>query len=190
MDKKKLSGLELSISEFLSELGEDTSRDGLIETPQRFSKQLRECLRGYGEDPKQHLKLFEGNDFHDLVTVSRIFFSSTCEHHLLPFFGYIDIGYLPSNKILGLSKFARITKVFSKRLQVQERLTQELADFLEEHLQPKLTMVNISATHTCMSIRGAQCPESLTKTLVMRGNHKENQQYVEYFQRCLSRYDH
>ena len=171
-----------AILALLSRLGENPNRDGLAETPARFEKQLSECLSGYGQDPLEHVKLFDSGDYTDLVVVSNISFSSLCEHHLLPFYGTVDIAYIPNKKILGLSKFARITDVFSKRLQVQERLTQELANFLHEQLQPELLLIKISATHTCMTIRGVERPGSVTDTFSSRGDIEKHRHHVEFFQ--------
>lgn len=169
---------------FIGEIGEKPERNGLHETPARFEKQLRECTSGYGKNPDDFVKLFDNDGFHDLINISRISFSSLCEHHMLPFFGYIDIAYVPSDKILGLSKFARIVDVFSKRLQVQERLTQEIASYLAEKLHPELLMVRIVAVHTCMTVRGVSRPESHTETFVKIGAAtKQNAHYISHFQR-------
>ncbi len=171
-----------SLQRLFEELGENPERDGLVETPARFEKQLRESLNGYSKDPKSAVKLFENNDYHDLIVVSTIHFSSLCEHHVLPFFGHVDIAYIPGEKILGLSKFARIVDIFSKRLQVQERLTQEIAEFLAEQLQPELVMVRISAVHTCMATRGVNRPASKTDTFAKIGpDTPANRAHVQHF---------
>ncbi|HSX36326.1 MAG TPA: GTP cyclohydrolase I [Patescibacteria group bacterium] len=181
------SKIEASITDLISELGDDSSRDGLAETPKRFLKQMRECCAGYNDDPESHIKLFHNDNYHDLIVVSTITFSSLCEHHLLPFFGTVDIAYLPGDKILGLSKFARVVDALSKRMQVQERLTRELADLLEKHLKPQLLMVRIRATHTCMTVRGVSRPQSTTETLTLRGDHTDKTHYVEHFHRMAHR---
>lgn len=177
MEKKANSDIQQAILALLSQLGEDVNREGLAETPARFEKQIRECLVGYADNPVKYVKLFDNTNFHDLVSVNKIAFSSLCEHHLLPFYGYIDIGYVPNEKILGLSKFARIIDALSKRLQVQERLTQELADFLYAHLEPLMLTVHVKAFHTCMTIRGVQRPEALTETRASLG---ETDTYAHY----------
>lgn len=182
MNKRKDYGIQTAILALLSELGENTARDALLETPKRFEKQIRECLVGYKDDPEKYVKLFDATDYHDLVVVSDIAFSSLCEHHLLPFFGYVDIAYVPTDKILGLSKFARITDAFSKRLQVQERLTKELADFLYLHLEPSLLVVRIRANHSCMTIRGVLRPESSTETVITLGDIVANQRHIDHLQ--------
>ena len=181
VDADTPTGFEDAIHDRIAAMGDDPSRDGLTETPKRFLKQLRECLSGYSDDPEKHIKLFDNDGFHDLIIVSTISFSSLCEHHMLPFFGTVDIAYLPSDKILGLSKFARIVDAFSKRLQVQERLTKQIADLLEMHLKPELLMVRIEAQHTCMTVRGVLRPQSITKTLVIRGNTDRHAHYVRQF---------
>ncbi len=173
-----------AVTSFLEAIGETPQRNGLHETPARFEKQLRECTSGYGKNPDDFVKLFDNEGFHDLINISRISFSSLCEHHMLPFFGHIDIAYVPRDSILGLSKFARIVDVFSKRLQVQERLTHEIASFLAEKLHPELLMVRIVAAHTCMTVRGVARPESLTETFVKIGaDTKKNAHYISHFQR-------
>lgn len=182
MSDRNDSGLGIALSNLLNQIGEDVQRDGLVDTPCRFEKQIRECLVGYADDPIKYVKLFDNPDFHDLILVSKISFSSLCEHHLLPFSGFVDIGYIPTDKILGLSKFARIVDSFSKRLQVQERLTHEIAGFLNKHLDPTLLIVRIKASHSCMTIRGVQRPQSITETVIMLGDDRNNRSQVEYFQ--------
>ncbi|MBC7567005.1 MAG: GTP cyclohydrolase I [Pedobacter sp.] len=181
MSTKSDTDLEIAISQVLQQAGENTTRDGLLETPMRFKKQLQECLIGYNDNPEKYVKLFDSNGYKEIVVVSKISFSSLCEHHLLPFFGYIDIAYVPKHNILGLSKFARIVDAFSKRLQVQERLTKELADFFQEQLDPELIIVQITATHTCMTVRGVQRPQSQTNTLTVIGNEIKNRRHIDYF---------
>jgi GTP cyclohydrolase IA len=181
------SNLEASIAEFLGCFETNSSRDGLAETPKRFVRQIQECLSGYNDDPKRHLKLFDNEDFHDLIVVSAISFSSLCEHHLLPFYGSVDIGYLPKDKILGLSKFARIVDALSKRLQIQERLTQQLADFFAEHLASDLVLVRMRAHHTCMIIRGVSRPESITETFTIVGDTAGKTDYVQHFNQLVQK---
>ncbi len=174
--------LQAAMSGYLQALGEDSRRDGLEETPHRFVKQLSECLAGYNDSPDNHMKVFDNDGYHDLVMVRDITFGSLCEHHMLPFFGTVDIAYLPKDKILGLSKFARITDALSKRLQVQERITQQLADLLEKNLEPELLIVKISAKHMCMGLRGVNRRNSITDTMIIRGDAKKYANYVEQFQ--------
>lgn len=158
----------------LGVLGEDPERDGLQETPFRFIKALAEHTTGYREDPAQHLtKTFDVNH-NDIVLVKDIPFNSLCEHHLAPFVGKVHIAYIPSDKITGLSKFGRTVEGYAKRLQVQERLTQQIADAIQETLNPQAVAVIIEAEHTCMSGRGIKKHGATTVTSTMRGLFKEN----------------
>ena len=154
-------------------LGEDPERDGLKDTPDRVAKMYDKILNGYDEDPKQHLKLFK-DDSDEMVVVSNIPIFSYCEHHLALFRGTCAIAYIPQGKVIGLSKLARIARVFAKRLQIQERLTRNIADFLEKELSPLGVAVVIEAEHTCMSLRGVRTPVVLTKRAGLRGAFKNN----------------
>lgn len=150
--------------------GENPDRDGLIKTPERAAKAWQTLTSGYCEDPASVLRsaVFE-EDYRDLVMVNHIEFYSMCEHHLLPFYGKVHIAYLPAGKIVGLSKLPRVVDIFSRRLQVQERLTQQLAELLETTLQPQGTAVIIEADHMCMMMRGVEKQHARTRTSVMRG---------------------
>lgn len=159
-----------AVRDILEAVGEDVNRPGLIETPKRVANMYEEMFAGLDSDAKQHLKLFDERSNDEMVIVRDIPFSSMCEHHLLPFVGKAHIAYIPSdNKIIGLSKFARIVDNFAKRPQVQERLTHDIADFLDESLSPKGVAVIIEAEHMCMSIRGAKASGSKTQTSALRG---------------------
>lgn len=173
--------LENAMREFIASYGTDTAREDLKETPKRFVKQLRENLVGYSDDPEKHIKVFSSDDYSDLITVSDITFSSLCEHHMVPFFGTIDIAYIPNGKILGLSKFARLADALSRRLQVQEHLTQQIADLVEQHLSPKFLIVRIGAKHTCMSTRGVRRHNSNTETIAVRGDLHAYTHYLQRF---------
>lgn len=167
MDKERI---ENAVREILIAVGEDPNRAGLKETPRRVANMYEEMFAGLSQDPKQHLKLFDEKLNDEMVIVRDIPFSSMCEHHLLPFVGKAHIAYIPSNnKIIGLSKLARIVDNFAKRPQVQERLTHDIADFLDESLSPKGVAVIIEAEHMCMSIRGAKASGSKTQTSALRG---------------------
>ncbi len=167
MDKERI---ENAVREILIAVGEDPNRAGLQETPRRVANMYEEMFAGLSQDPKQHLKLFDEKSNDEMVIVRDIPFSSMCEHHLLPFVGKAHIAYIPSNnKIIGLSKLARIVDNFAKRPQVQERLTHDIADFLDESLSPKGVAVIIEAEHMCMSIRGAKASGSKTQTSALRG---------------------
>lgn len=162
---------EQIIVELLKYIGEDPTREGLRETPRRVLKAWREWTSGYHTDPKSLLKTFEdgAEGVNELVIVHSIPVISFCEHHCSPFFGKAHVGYVPNKRIVGLSKLARLVDVFSRRLQVQERLTQQIISTLDEVLQPIGAGVLIRATHTCMSSRGVKIHGSSTTTSAMRG---------------------
>lgn len=167
MDKERIQN---AVREILIAVGEDPDREGLVETPKRVANMYEEIFAGLTEDPKQHIKLFNDQSNDEMVIVKDIPFYSMCEHHLLPFFGKAHIGYIPSdNKIIGLSKLARIVDNFAKKPQVQERLTSDIADFLNDNLQPKGVAVIMEAEHMCMTMRGARAAGSKTQTSALRG---------------------
>ncbi|MBR0113097.1 MAG: GTP cyclohydrolase I FolE [Clostridia bacterium] len=166
MDKKRI---ENAVREILAAVGEDPDREGLVETPARVARMYEEIFSGLESDPKRHLKLFdEGSD--EMVIVRDIPLYSMCEHHLLPFIGKAHIAYIPSDgKVIGLSKLARIVDNFAKRPQLQERLTGQIADFLDESMKPLGVAVVIEAEHLCMTMRGARASGSQTRTSALRG---------------------
>ncbi len=167
MDKERIQN---AVREILIAVGENPDREGLVETPKRVANMYEEIFAGLTEDPKQHIKLFNEQSNDEMVIVKDIPFYSMCEHHLLPFFGKAHIGYIPSdNKIIGLSKLARIVDNFAKKPQVQERLTSDIADFLNDNLQPKGVAVIMEAEHMCMTMRGARAAGSKTQTSARRG---------------------
>lgn len=167
MDKERIQN---AVREILIAVGENPDREGLLETPKRVANMYEEIFAGLTEDPKQHIKLFNEQSNDEMVIVNDIPFYSMCEHHLLPFFGKAHIGYIPSdNKIIGLSKLARIVDNFAKKPQVQERLTSDIADFLNDNLQPKGVAVIMEAEHMCMTMRGARAAGSKTQTSALRG---------------------
>lgn len=165
---------EKGLEALLSLFGEDINRDGLQDTPFRFIKAMGEHMAGYSENPALHLEKTFDVSHNDLVLVKDIPFNSLCEHHLAPFVGKVHIAYIPNQKITGLSKFGRVVEGFAKRLQVQERLTQQIADAIEEVLEPQAVSVIIEAEHTCMSGRGIKKHGASTVTSTMRGLFKEN----------------
>lgn len=168
MDKEKIMK---AVMEILEAVGENPERAGLKETPRRVADMYAEMFSGLTEDPEKHLKFFEEKSNDEMVIVRDIPFSSMCEHHLLPFVGKAHIAYIPNgNKIIGLSKIARIVDNFAKRPQVQERLTHDIADFLYKKMDAKGVAVIIEAEHMCMSIRGAKASGSKTQTSALRGN--------------------
>ena len=167
MDKERIQN---AVREILIAVGENPDREGLLETPKRVANMYEEIFAGLTEDPKQHIKLFNEQSNDEMVIVKDIPFYSMFEHHLLPFFGKAHIGYIPSdNKIIGLSKLARIVDNFAKKPQVQERLTSDIADFLNDNLQPKGVAVIMEAEHMCMTMRGARAAGSKTQTSALRG---------------------
>lgn len=170
VDKEKIMK---AVTDILEAVGEDPTRPGLVETPKRVANMYEEMFAGLHQNPKQHLKLFDEKSNDEMVIVRDIPFASMCEHHLLPFVGKAHIAYIPNdNKIIGLSKFARIVDNFAKKPQVQERLTHDIADFLNDNLKPKGVAVIIEAEHMCMSIRGAKASGSKTQTSALRGSMK------------------
>lgn len=175
ISKEKKEIIMNAVRDILSAVGENPNRPGLAETPKRVANMYEEMFSGIYEDPKKHLKLFDEKSNDEIVIVKDIPFSSMCEHHLLPFVGMAHIAYIPSdNKIIGLSKLARIVDNFAKKPQVQERLTHDVADFLNENLSPKGVAVIIEAEHMCMSIRGAKASGSKTQTSALRGRMRND----------------
>jgi len=160
----------------LAELGEDPKREGLLKTPERYAKALKFLTQGYQKDPKAMLSqaLFS-EQYDEMVIVKNIEFYSLCEHHLVPFFGKAHIGYIPNGKIVGLSKIARLVDVYARRLQVQERLTGEVAAALMETLQPLGVGVILEAAHLCMMMRGVEKENSLTMTSTMLGQFRNDE---------------
>ena len=167
--------LDTLIAQLITGLGEDVSREGLLKTPQRVERSLRFLTSGYHSDVYTVINdaLFEA-EASEMVVVKGIEFYSLCEHHMLPFFGKAHIAYIPHKKILGLSKFARVLDIFARRMQVQERMTSQIADTLVEVLQPKGLAVVTEASHLCMMMRGVEKQGSTTRTSAMRGVFKED----------------
>jgi GTP cyclohydrolase I len=161
--------IERAVREILAAVGEDPDREGLLETPARVARMYAELFSGLSEDPRKHLQKFFVEKYDEVVLVRDISFNSMCEHHMLPFTGLAHIGYLPGGKVIGLSKLARVVEVVSRRPQVQERMTETIADLLVEELDAKGVAVVIEATHTCMTIRGIRKPGSMCLTSAMRG---------------------
>ncbi|GAB4134853.1 MAG: GTP cyclohydrolase I FolE [Planctomycetaceae bacterium] len=161
--------------EILFAIGEDPDRESLVETPARVARMYAELFSGLHSDPGRHLQKVFVEEYDELVLVRDISFNSTCEHHLLPFMGVAHVGYLPNGKVAGLSKLARIVEEISRRPQVQERMTHQIADLMNSELDAKGVVVVLEATHTCMTIRGVRKPGSLTVTSAVRGLFKSNQ---------------
>lgn len=163
--------IENAVREILAAVGEDPGREGLLETPARVARMYDEILAGMRDDPKRHLeKQFKADRHGELVMVKDIAIYSMCEHHMLPFYGRAHIAYIPKDgRITGLSKLARMADGYARRLQVQERLTTQIADAVMEVLDPRGVLVVIEAEHMCMTMRGVQKPGSLTITSAVRG---------------------
>jgi GTP cyclohydrolase I len=157
--------------------GDDPEREGLLDTPKRVAKAWREYARGYGEDPAVHLsRTFEEvGGYDEIVLLKDIPFQSHCEHHMAPIIGKASIAYLPRDKVVGISKLARVLHGFARRLQVQERLTAQVADTIWEHLQPKGVAVVIEASHACMTARGVNTPGVVMTTSRMMGTFREDE---------------
>lgn len=164
------AAVEKAVRDLLAAIGEDPDRDGLVDTPARLGRSFAELLEGYNADPREHLRRVFPVEHNDLVLVKDIPFHSMCEHHLLPFVGKAHVGYIPKGqRVTGLSKLARLVDGYSHRLQVQERLTQQIADAVWEVLSPQGVIVVLQAEHMCMTIRGAQKPQARTTTSAVRG---------------------
>ncbi len=164
-----LPRIERAVRDILAAVGEDPNREGLLETPARVARMYAELFRGIHTEPARHLQKFFTEKYDEMVLVRDIRFNSMCEHHLLPFIGKAHIGYVPNGKVIGLSKLARVVEEISSRPQVQERMTEQIADLLVEHLQVKGVAVVIEAAHSCMSIRGIRKPDSVCVTSAMKG---------------------
>lgn len=167
--------MEDLIRKLLLDLGEDPDREGLQKTPHRVATALRDLTAGYREDPVAILRSALFNvDNDEMVLVRDIDFSSLCEHHMLPFMGKAHVAYLPNGRVVGLSKLARIVDTFARRLQVQERMTTQIADALQEGLEPLGVAVVIEARHMCMVMRGVRKPNAVTVTSAMKGQFRDN----------------
>lgn len=166
--------IEKAVRDILEAIGEDPNREGLKRTPQRVAAMYAELFGGYQDDPTRHLQTFFTERYDEIVILRDIPFHSMCEHHLMPFVGKAHIAYLPDGRVIGVSKLARLVETFSHRMQVQERLTTQVADMLMEYLKPKGVVVIMSAQHTCMTIRGVKKPGSSMITSALRGIFKSN----------------
>lgn len=168
-------------------LGEDTSREGLLKTPERVAKAMAFLTKGYGEDPKEILLSAKfKEDYRHMVVVKDIELYSMCEHHMLPFYGKAHVAYIPNGYITGLSKVARVVECFARRFQVQERLTVQIRDCIQEALDPMGVAVVIEAAHTCMQMRGIQKQNSVTTTSAFTGAFLKNQNTRQEFLQIIS----
>ena len=169
----------------LEAVGEDPEREGLVETPERIAKLYEEILGGMKEDAREHLSKVFTVDSDEMVIERDIQFYSMCEHHMLPFFGKVHIAYIPKGKVVGLSKLARTVEVFARRLQLQERMTAQIADAIMEQLEPASVMVVCEAEHLCMTMRGVKKPGTRTVNVVTRGVFSGNETLQNSFYNLL-----
>ncbi len=179
-----MSDIRSRVIEILTAIGEDPARDGLVRTPERVERALSFLTQGYEQDAGAVIKgaLFEAE--HDnMVVVRDIEFYSMCEHHMLPFYGVAHVAYIPDGKIVGLSKMARVVDVFARRLQVQERMTDQIADALAEHLKPQGVGVVLEASHFCMMMRGVEKQGARTITSALRGSFRDDARTRDEFLR-------
>lgn len=170
-----LAAIKEAVRTILRAVGEDPDRDGLLETPRRVAKMYAEMFSGLQQDPGRHLDVTFEESYDEIVLVRDIPFTSMCEHHLLPFRGVAHVAYIPNGRVTGLSKLARVVEEVSRRPQVQERMTQTVADLIEDRLGSSAVAVIVKAEHSCMSIRGIRKPGSLTVTSAMRGAFRSDQ---------------
>ena len=172
---------EEMLREILSRLGEDPSRQGLLATPARVEKSMAYLTKGYNENPAEILRgaLFD-EDYDEMVIVKDIEIFSLCEHHMLPFFGKVHVAYIPKGKVIGLSKIPRLVEVFARRLQVQERLTRQIADAIQEAIAPQGVGVIVEARHLCMMMRGIEKQHSSTVTSAMVGCFRQKETRLEF----------
>ena len=182
MDYEKI---EQAVRLFLEGIGEDPSREGLQETPKRIAHMCDELFGGYQEDAAKHLTRTFHADTGNMVIEKGIPFYSVCEHHLLPFYGKVHIGYIPDGKVVGLSKLARTVEIYARRAQIQEQLTEQVASAIMEHLNPKGVMVMIEAEHMCMTMRGISKPGSKTITYSTKGEFALNQDLQSTFMNMI-----
>lgn len=178
IDEKKI---EQAVGLFLEGIGEDVGREGLIDTPGRIGSMCRELFAGLEEDAGEHLaKTFQAEN-NEMVMEREITFYSVCEHHFLPFYGKVHIGYIPDGKVVGISKLARTVEVYARRPQIQEQMTGQIADAIMENLKPKGVMVMIEAEHMCMTMRGIKKPGTTTVTYICRGEFEDNEKLKNTF---------
>lgn len=188
IDAASLKKLELNVKNILSEIGEDPGREGLLRTPRRVAKAYKFLTKGYNEDIE---KLLNGaifsEHYDEMVIVKNIDFFSLCEHHLLPFYGKCHIAYIPDGKIVGLSKIPRIVEMYSRRLQVQERMTKEIGDMINKVLEPKGVAVVSEAQHLCMMMRGVEKQNSVATASCMLGRFRSGEKTRAEFLKLIGK---
>ena len=187
-DGDSLKKLEESVTNILTEIGEDPKREGLLRTPNRVAKSYRFLTKGYDEDVEKLLNNAIFNEHYDeMVIVKDIDFYSLCEHHMLPFFGKCHIAYIPKGKIVGLSKLPRLVEMYSRRLQVQERMTREIGDMINKILEPKGVAVVTEASHLCMMMRGVEKQNSIATASCMLGRFKSDEKTRAEFLKLIGK---
>lgn len=179
VDKEKI---EQAVRLLLEGIGEDADREGLRETPERIARMYQEIFRGMDEDAAVHLAKTFPVEKSEMVVEKDISFYSTCEHHLMPFYGKAHVAYIPDGKVVGLSKLARTVEVYAARPQIQEQMTEQIADAMMEHLGSKGVMVMVEAEHLCMTMRGVKKPGSKTVTVAVRGCFEEEKLQNRFWQ--------
>lgn len=184
VDQEKV---EAAIKLLLEGIGEDPTREGLLETPARVARMYGEIAGGMDQSAEEHLSKTFAVASNDLVIERDITFYSLCEHHLLPFYGKAHVAYIPGDKVAGLSKIARTVEVFARRPQIQENMTAQIADALEQHLEPKGVMVLLEAEHMCMTMRGVQKPGTKTVTTIVRGAFAEDMMLQQTFLQMVNK---
>lgn len=182
---------EAAVRTLIEWAGDDPDREGLLETPARVVRSYEELFKGYGNDPRVYLeRVFEETeDYHEMVLLKNIRMESHCEHHMLPVIGKVSIAYMPNNRVVGVSKLARVVETFSKRLQIQEKMTAQIANSIQDVLQPKGVAVLVEAEHQCMTTRGVCKPGASMVTKTLTGCFKEDEELRKEFFDLVSRRD-
>ncbi len=173
--------IEEAVRLLLEGIGEDCNREGIRETPDRVARMYEELFAGMDQRAEEHLsKTFEAEN-NEMILEKDISFYSTCEHHLMPFYGKVHIAYIPDGRVVGISKLARTVEVYARRLQIQEKMTAQIADAIMENLKPQGVMVMVQAEHMCMTMRGVKKPGSQTVTMIARGQFEKNERLQNMF---------
>mgnify|MGYP002510103276 FL=1 len=184
VDQKKI---EDAVRLLLQGIGEDVTREGLVDTPNRIARMYEEIYKGMDEDVALHLAKTFAVDSNEIVMEKDITFYSVCEHHMLPFYGKAHIAYLPNGRVAGISKLARTVEVFARRLQIQEQMTTQIAEAIMDNLKPQGVMVMLEAEHMCMTMRGVAKPGSRTVTMAVRGCFESDLRLQQYFFEMIKR---
>lgn len=187
-NRPTIEDAENAVSTLLEYIGEDLNREGLRETPARVIRSYEELFSGYKVDVEQLLdkKFYDISNFNDIVLLRAINFSSLCEHHMLPFNGFVDIAYIPNGHVVGISKIARLVDAYSKRLQIQEKMTADIGESLNKYLEPLGVAIRISASHSCMAYRGTVKGDAMLESSYFTGIFKEKPEYRSEFWQMLN----